>query len=189
MTLDKIQWKLFFSDSKGIKPADFFRVFNAWIPESPEVFVDVADYSHVSDGPLVVLVGHFVDYALDATDRELGFLYSRRQPLEGPLSDRLRATLKALLQAALCIEGDPLFQGKLHFRTDRLGFCANDRAAAPNTPQTLDLFKPEFLKLARDLYGDDKIDFRAEPNPKRRFSAARMVDEYLALYARLVARA
>ena len=75
MDLQRIQIKFYLDDEASISAEDAFRVFNEWIPEtSEETLVDVADYSHVPDGPCTLLVGHENNYALDSTDRHVGHL-------------------------------------------------------------------------------------------------------------------
>src|SRR5690606_15524340 len=69
MNLQNIQWKLHLDESTVGNPHDWFKAFGTWIPDSPEVFVDVADYSHVQDGPVIFLSGHNECYSLDATGR------------------------------------------------------------------------------------------------------------------------
>lgn len=170
MNLQKINWKLFFKDPTVAKPDDFFRVFNSWIPDSPEIFIDVADYQHVHDGPLTVLIGHFVDYALDETDRRRGFLYGCKKTLEGDEEERLRTTLSSLLKAADRLVSDSLFGGKLHFLTNELEFTVNDRALAPNTSETFTALSPQLNKVMKNLYGEGNYQLNHLKNPKRRFS-------------------
>ena len=83
INLQNIQWKLHLDESAVGTPHEWFKAFAPWIPDSPEVFVDVADYAHVEDGPVVFLSGHNVCYSLDSAGRRHGLLYERRQPAEG----------------------------------------------------------------------------------------------------------
>ena len=53
--------KFFAVDSVELAPRDFIPIFHEWIKSrrlEDEVMIDVADYSHVPDGPGVILVGH-----------------------------------------------------------------------------------------------------------------------------------
>ena len=90
MNLQFLNWKIFLDNPAEVESEEFFRVWNAWIPDSPEVFVDVADYAHVNDGPLIVLVGHYLNFSLDSGDRRLGLLYDYKQPMEGANDEKLR---------------------------------------------------------------------------------------------------
>src|SRR3989338_7339333 len=135
MSLDKICWRFYFEDGAAAEPDKLFRVFNTWIPDSPEIFVDVADYQHVRDGIQTILVGHYVDYALDEMDRKLGFLYSHKRLMDGSNQDKLQNTFRDFLNHAQKLLDDSFFKGKLNFDTAELLFFINDRALAPNTPQ------------------------------------------------------
>src|SRR4051812_37318649 len=104
MNLQFINWKLHLENPAEAEPDEWFKVFNGWIPDSPEIFVDVADYRHVQDGPVTILVGHYVNYSLDSTGRRLGLLYDYKHPMEGGNRDKLRSSLLGLLRVAKRLE-------------------------------------------------------------------------------------
>ncbi|MBI4412413.1 MAG: hypothetical protein HY541_08020 [Deltaproteobacteria bacterium] len=170
MNLQKINWKIYFKSAVAAKPDIFFKVFNTWIPDSPEIFVDVADYRHVHDGPLVLLAGHYVDYALDHTDRRLGFLSGQKGGIQGDLAERIQSSLLEFLKAAQRLEKDPAFGGKLDFATNELLFIANDRALAPNTSATFSEIKPILYKILSRIFESKELNMEHLPNPKQRFS-------------------
>ena len=161
MNLQKIQWKLFFKTPSEIKPDDFFRIFNTWIPGSEEIFVDVADYSHTHDGPVTLLVGHYLDYALDNTDLKLGFLYSHKQPLAGNNQEKLAATLKRFLQACQRLG--------MEFKTNEIFFQINDRALAPSTPKTFAALKPDLICFLDGIFTPGSYTLKPQNEPKKRF--------------------
>lgn len=169
MNLQKIHWKVYFKNPAVAKPDDFFRVFNTWIPDSPEIFIDVADYQHVHDGPVTLLAGHHVDYALDDTDRRRGFLYARKQPLTGDNASKISGSFSDFTETCKKLADDPLFEGQLQFKTDELLFLINDRGIAPNTKETLNAIKPELEKFfSKQGIGPVTLTHRADP--KQRFS-------------------
>lgn len=169
MNIQKINWKLFIADPTAASPEAFFKVFNAWIPDSPEIYIDVADYQHAHDGPLTILVGHHSDFWLDATDRRLGLLYNRRTPMEGNNPDKLASTLRDTLTACERLRTDAAFGGKLAFRTDEIHFTINDRGLAPNTRETFDAVRPDLVKLMTQLVGGN-YKLERLTDPKRRFT-------------------
>jgi hypothetical protein len=131
--LQRLNVKFFLADSTALSPEQAFRVFNDWIPRTTdEVLVDVADYSHLAEGPLTLLVGHEANYCLDNGRGELGLLYSRKQPLSGSLSARLALVLQAALKACCRLEQEPDLAGKVKFRGDEFLLIANDRRRAAN---------------------------------------------------------
>ncbi len=167
--LQNIQWKMHLGNPAATKSHEWFRSFNTWIPESPEVFVDVADYSHVEDGPVILLVGHSVSYALDGAGRRLGLLYERRQPVAGSNVEKLRESLGELFQAALRLENDALFAEKPNFAVGDLKFIVNSRALAPNHEDTLTALRPELESLLGSLYGAGNFEIARNLDPRQRF--------------------
>lgn len=168
MDLQKINWKIFFRNSDVAKPDNFFRVFNSWIPGSPEIFIDVADYKHVHDGPLTVLIGHYVTYSLDSSGRRLGLLYSRNRVPEGSSGVTVASTFAELLKAAKRSEEDPSLSG-IRFLTNEFLFLVNDRAAFPNNEATLKAVKPTLESLFGGLFGKGEFTLSRNPDPKQRF--------------------
>jgi hypothetical protein len=73
----RLELKLF-AEPNGVPEArDLVPVFHGWIRDRRiphELLIDVADYSHVHQGPGVILVGHRAMYGIDRTDGRPGFL-------------------------------------------------------------------------------------------------------------------
>jgi len=131
--LQRINVKLFLAEDAELSAAEAFRVFNTWIPTTPdEVLIDVADYSHVPEGPVTLLVGHEANYSLDSSHAEPGLLYSRKQPAAGDLAARLESALRSALKACRRLEAEPSLEGKVKFRGGDLLLVANDRLNATN---------------------------------------------------------
>lgn len=170
MNIQKINWKVFIVNPAAAKPDVFFKVFNTWIPDSPEIFVDVADYQHVHDGPKIALVGHDADFWLDDTGRRRGILYNRRRPMDGSNEEKLAETLRAILKAGVRLEQDPAFQGKLKFAPTELLFIINDRAIAPNKKKTFEELNSELGGFFRRVFDVNRFSIEQDPNPLQRFS-------------------
>ena len=98
----------------------------------PGLLIDVADYTHLTGGPRVVLVAHEGNYALDDADGRPGLVYTRKQPLDGPLADRLAEAARALFAAAERLERDSADEGdgRAAFLGNEIAVIANDRRAA-----------------------------------------------------------
>lgn len=170
MNFDKICWRFYFEDGAAVDPDALFRVFNTWIPNSKEIFVDVADYQHVRDGIQTILVGHYVDYALDDTGRRRGLLYSRKRGIDGAVRARIQATLAEMLTACARLESDPAFGGNLRFRTDTAVFLVNDRGLAPNTDETFAAIRPELDAVLKKVFGHSDFVLERDGRPRERFT-------------------
>jgi hypothetical protein len=169
MNLQYINWKISLDNPAEAEPDEFFKVFSGWIPDSPEIFIDVADYKHVQDGPVTLLVGHYMNYSLDHTGRTLGLLSDQKQPMDGSNEDKLRATLAGVLRVAKRLEEDAGFTHKPRFNAGSLRFIVNSRALAPNTAATLEAAKPDLIKVLEKAYGAGNFTLDHLTDPKQRF--------------------
>ena len=144
--VQRIGLKVFLDDETVLSPRDVIPVFHRWIQTRAVdgMLIDVADYTHLPTGPLVLLVAHEGRYVLDRGDDRLGLQYVRTQPLDGRLETRLRTVARTLVRAARLLESDATLSGPVRFRGDELDWVANDRLLAPNTPETLSAVRPAF---------------------------------------------
>ncbi len=149
--LQHINVKLVVKNPEKIDLQAVVPVFHAWIQGQifDELLLDVADYSHVPDGPGIVLIGHEADYALDNTDGRLGVRYSRKAPFPGSNRDRLVQATRAALNAFERLEQD----FKLHFNNREIEIVINDRLLAPNTDETRKVVEPELRQFLGQLFG------------------------------------
>jgi hypothetical protein len=153
MHATKFQVKLY-TRAGEIELEKLVPVFHEWIRAKKipdELLIDVADYTHVPQGPGVVLIGHESDYYLDVADDRPGLLYSRKRGFDGDfqagVDDAFRRALKAcqLLEA----EGSLGFE----FATDEVLFRVQDRLNAPNQDATYDAYKPALEQAASAFFG------------------------------------
>jgi hypothetical protein len=170
LELQHIQVKLLVKDPEKVDLQAAVPVFHKWIQEQifDELLLDVADYSHVPDGPGVVLIGHEADYALDNTDGRLGVRYNRKAPLAGDNLDRLLQATRSALKAFERLGQDL----KLNFNGRDIEIVINDRLLAPNNQNTRTAAEPELKKFFAQLFAgaDFGLSYRSEP--RRLFGAA-----------------
>jgi hypothetical protein len=172
MNLQYLNWKIYLENPAVAEPDEWFKVFSAWIPDAPEIFIDVADYKHVPDGPVTLLVGHYVNYSLDAAGRRLGLLYDYKHPIEGGNGEKLRSSLLGALRVAKRLEEDAGFGSgsRPRFKAGELRLIVNSRAVAPNTPETLEAVKPDLVKVLAKAYGESGFSIEHLADPRQRFS-------------------
>ena len=156
--LQHINVKLFVNDPEKVDLEAVVPVFHGWIQGQifDELLLDVASYSHVPDGPGVVLIGHEADYALDNTDGRLGVRYNRKAPLSGNNRDRLVQATRAALNAFLRLEQD----FNLYFNKREIEIVVNDRLLAPNTEETRRSAQPELTEFVRQLFADSSYSVK-----------------------------
>lgn len=182
ITLQNVSVKFFLQTNKlPVSPALFHPVFNRWIQESAnssgqrqeqDVLIDVADYSHMHHGPVMVLIGHHANYSLDNTGGRLGFLYSRKSFFEGSPEEKIADAFSDTLRACKKLEEDPLFKGALKFKGEEAELIINNRQIAPNNEETFRAIQPPLRFVLKILYGDSKISLDRDPDPRKRFTLA-----------------
>ena len=170
MELQHVNVKIFVDGELPVDAARLIEVFHRWIRESvlDDFLIDVADYRHVPAGPGVMLIGHDVDYSLDNAGGRWGLLYNRKSSVEGSNDDRLREALVSAANACRLLEEEFSSDG-LTFSRNELQIIINDRALAPNTPETLAAAQPVLESFFSALFGHSDFTITAESDPRRRF--------------------
>jgi len=168
MELQHVNVKIFVDGDLPVDPEQFINVFHNWTAEQSrdELLIDVADYRHVPAGPGVVLVGLEADYALDHAQQRWGLLYNRKAPLEGSNTDRFAQAFRAAASACERLESE--LPG-LKFSRHDFQLFINDRALAPNVPETLAACRGELEAFLATLLGHGDATLTAEADPRRRF--------------------
>ncbi len=166
--LQRIGVKVFLTETPSLD--EMIPLFHRWIQNSAVegLLIDVADYSHVPDGPGVLLVGHEGNYALDMSGGRPGVLYYRKQPVEGDLAQRLRSVCATALRAADLLERDEAVAAAI--RGDEMQIFANDRLAAPNDAATESAFQPVLDGLLDQLFAGSQRALCRNQDPGERFN-------------------
>ena len=171
MELQHVNVKIFVDGKLPVDPARFIDVFHAWIREKvlDELLIDVADYRLVPAGPGVLLVGHQADYSMDHTDNRWGLRYNRKAPLAGSNEERFRQALGSAANACRLLEEHFADDGPLKFSRQEFELFINDRALAPNTPETFEACKPELESFLTNLLGHSEFSVEHHSDPRSRF--------------------
>ncbi|MGB7159994.1 MAG: hypothetical protein WBD40_18150 [Tepidisphaeraceae bacterium] len=150
--------KLFVADGSRLEAHEFVPVFHSWIQQHAvpdHLVIDVADYAHVHNGPGTCLIAHEANFYTDRGEGRLGFVYARKQPVNGTFTDRLRQAFVATLEGAKRLETDARLAGRIKFKTDEILLSINDRLTAPSTPETFNAVRDEMQQFFAGAYGAD----------------------------------
>ena len=171
MELQHINVKIYVEGDLPVDPADFIPVFHQWVKDKvlDELLIDVADYRHVPAGPGVLLVGLEADYDMDNTDNRWGLRYNRKAPLKGTNEDRFRQAFRSAAHACGMLEKQFAGDSPLKFSRREFELFVNDRALAPNTPETFEACKPELESFLQNLLGHDEFDMVHRGDPRSLF--------------------
>jgi hypothetical protein len=174
MESHKLIVKFFVENPASVEESAFVPVFHSIIQAHAlpgHLLIDVADYTHVPDGPGTLLVSHEANIYMDHTvGGRLGLMYQRKQPIPGAESfrDRLAHVFAAGLRAAALLAEHPTFAGRLKFRTGDAVFRVNDRLLAPNTHDTYAQVAPALRAFLADLYRGSDVSIDYTPGPPLR---------------------
>src|SRR4029453_2071970 len=109
MNLHRLGVKFFVADPTSIRLQDFIPIFHGWIQKqnlTGHLLVDVHDYSHMHNGPGILLVAHEGNFSIDTADGRPGLFYYRKTPTSSGPADQIAAILRSALQASRLLEKD-----------------------------------------------------------------------------------
>jgi hypothetical protein len=169
--MHKVQVKVF--SKEPVDAARYVPVFHRFIREHSlgELMIDVAEYSHVTNGPEVVLIGHESDYVLDQGQGRLGLLYCEKRAPVDPQGAFVSA-LRRALTACVLLEKETSVQPPIAFRSDELLFRIADRLNAPNNDETLKFVQAELVAALERLYAGTRFEFLRVGSERELFSVA-----------------
>jgi len=169
MELQRIGIKLFTDSSAPVPVREFIPVFHSWIQKQAienHLLIDVHNYSHIHNGPGILLVAQEGNFSIDSAEGRMGLLYFRKKPGEGVAS-----VLKTALAACKLMESEPALGGRMRFRTDEMLIVTNDRLLAPNDDPTFEKLKPSVAAALKVAFPDRKFTLtRSSANPKDRLA-------------------
>jgi hypothetical protein len=146
--------KLFAREGEDIPLPEFIPVFHRCLRDASVsgTFIDVADYSHVPEGPGILLIGHEGNLSIDGSGPRRGLRYQNKRSPDRSLPDSLFEALGRLLEAAIVLERDPPPGRALGFDTGTLQVCTNDRLHSSNDERGRAVLERAAAALAA-LYG------------------------------------
>jgi len=171
MELQHLIARIFVDGDLKFNPVRCVPLFHDWVARQsmPEMLIDVAELLHVPDGPGVIAVGHEADYALDHTDGRWGVLYRRKTLVADSNAERVKQALDSAASAAALIEA--AFPGEIAFSRQEFELVVNDRALAPNKPETFDAAKADLKAgVSAFLGGGASTLSHQGGDPRRRFA-------------------
>ena len=165
MLSERLQLKVFLEPSAHFELEALIPVFHRFIRDQviKELMIDVVDYSHVPNGPGVVLIGHSADYYVGALDGAYGLVYSLKRG--GPGADaRLEDSLRRVINFARLLEQESGLN--LRFKSGELSLRLTDRLHAPNDEASFASVKAEVESLFGRVYGGAPVSVERLLEPK-----------------------
>src|SRR2546423_8779917 len=131
MEFRRVRVRFVVADPASVRLEDFIPIFHGWIQKqslSGHLLIDVHDYSHMHQGPGILLVAHEGNFSIDMSDGRPGLLYFRKAPTTLTPAEHVASMLKSALQAVHLLEKET----PLRFSMDEFVIIANDRLNVPN---------------------------------------------------------
>ena len=142
MDLQKFGIKLFFQPNGSYPSRDFIPELHRWIQNDfipQHMLIDVVDYSHILDGPGIMLIAHEAHFSMDQENHESGILYMRKIELNGNFTERLEKVFQTSIQMAKMLSQYSKNE-ELKWILNAFRFIANDRRLAHNNQKNRKLY-------------------------------------------------
>ncbi|HVM32014.1 MAG TPA: hypothetical protein VMU88_02705 [bacterium] len=154
MDLRKIGVKFYVEKDNHVPLSVFIPIFHRFIQEDnlEGLLIDVAQYTHVHQGPGVLLIAHEANYSFDETHGHRGLLYTQKRPAEKGGLDHLKTAFRRALLATELLEKQPELSGKMTFATNHFQVFVNDRLAAPHNSESQEDLENALKTLFDGLY-------------------------------------
>src|ERR1044071_3134116 len=172
MELQKLNVKIFTAPPDLAPLTDFIDVFHGWIQASDGDYHDVADYSHMTAGPGIVLIANDANVSIDENGGRRGLLYNRKTPLSGSNQEKLRRAVRAALENCQRLEKGAAPKGKGKFSGDEVWIAVNDRLETPNAAESFQDLKQDLEALAARLFNGANAALTYKEDSRKRFSVA-----------------
>ena len=169
MDFHKINVKFFAEKGSDISLHAFIPVFHRWIQEDKlEGFmVDVTEYTHVYQGPGVLIIAQEANYSVDEAEGKRGFMYAQKRVPEKSAVDHIKTAFRRALKAASDLENEKEFAGKLKFATGNFEVTINDRLAAPAGSASQAEIEKALKPFLDGLYGAGSYQLTGEKDVKK----------------------
>ena len=170
MEVHRIGIKFFAADPAAVHMEGFIPVFHGWIQKqnlTGHLLIDVHNYSHLKDGPGILLVAHEGNFSIDSGQGRPGLMYYRKIPTSLAPVEHLTTVFRSGVQACRLLEKD----ARMNFVKDEFLVFANDRLNAPNNEQTFAELKPVLSAALQQTFDGTAFHLdRASLDPKERLT-------------------
>lgn len=151
---ERLAVKLYVADPETFDRQRPIEIFHRWIQEDaiPGLPIDVHDYTHMPDGPGVLLVTHEGHLRTDETDRRIGLEYEWKRRGKGTLGQRVLKTLTRTLDAAARLEAETADDRPIRFDPRELRLRFTDRLAVPTTDEAFGEVRSSLAEVLSGVY-------------------------------------
>lgn len=163
----------FFARTSDVDERLFIPIFHDWIrlKSLPGTLIDVADYSHVPEGPGIMLISHEINYAMDHGGGQFGLSAQRKLGPRATHQEAVVALAKRMATFATQLENDSRLHGSLSLDGGKFIYSANDRLRLPNTAESFAAIRADLKAAAATLYDNKPLTItRLVNDPRERLT-------------------
>ena len=171
MDLHKFGIKLFIKNTNNYSSKKFIPIFHKWIQNKSipnHLLIDVADYSHIVDGPGIMLVAHEGQFSLDQENRQPGMMYMRKESFDGSFVECFHFVFAMAQHASNLLATSS--EGALEFSKKSIRFIANDRRLVENNVKNRELYQDKISKIIKDKFPNNSWEYSAISNEDERLA-------------------
>ena len=103
------------------------------------MLIDVVDYSHISDGPGIMLIAHEGQFSFDLENNQPGVFYLRKTNLNGDFDEKINYVINTVVLSARLIQKNAIGK-EVQFLNNSFRFISNDRRLAENSKANQKLY-------------------------------------------------
>jgi hypothetical protein len=175
MNIERTCVKFFTTAGEDIEAVRFINIFHEWFRNKKleGVLLDVADYSHVPEGPGVMLLTHDINYGMDYGDGQFGLLAQRKRGQGQTPFERILELVGGAITFGALLEQEAALEGTLRLEGGSFHFMSNDRLLAPNTETAYEVIKADLAAAVEVIYPGRQINIsRVDNDPRDRLTLA-----------------
>ena len=167
MIPNRLSAKFFLKPSVSIRAEDLIPVFHDWIGRKAvdETLIDVADYSHVHQGPALMLVALEADYVLDESTGKSGIRYIRKRAVPASLESALALVVAQAAYAGHLIN---VASSSSFFDTSRIEIEILDKLVFPDGNVSNNALESAIRVVANEAFAGSDFDIQREAQDSRR---------------------
>lgn len=172
MDLQRIELKVFLDAPAGVRFETVLTVFDRWRQQTdhPSDWVDLADYGHMKQGPVMLMAGKRDRVAVDTNLPGAGIVVQTQKGLSGSIEERFVEAFRRHLSMATRLTSEPEFPAGLMPRGGDWMVTINDRLQFPNNEATDQAVRSGLVAALDRLFGDAGYDLERDANPERRYA-------------------
>lgn len=166
----RLSAKFFIDASSSVDAADLVPVFHDWIGRQAveEMLIDVADYSHVHQGPSLMLVALEADYVFDEAEGRLGLRYIRKRSMPDSLPAALALCIAQAAAASHLISTSQLLPAVTAFDAAYVEIEILDKLNYPDVSTVGAALEAALIAVGQEAFGREGLDVTIAVEDERR---------------------